>query len=58
MNLSNGIHYDLESQKESAKILKEEKIKVAKLLSQVESDLKDFKNYIDWYKNNCLSQNI
>ncbi|CAD8185231.1 unnamed protein product [Paramecium octaurelia] len=58
MNLSNSIHYDLGSQKDTAEILAKEKNQAMNILNQLEPELNEFQDYIKWYKENCLSQNI
>ncbi|CAD8102346.1 unnamed protein product [Paramecium sonneborni] len=58
LNLSNAIHYDLLSQEESLKILKQAKIEALSILTQLEPELKEFENFIKIYKENCFSSKI
>ncbi|CAD8195812.1 unnamed protein product [Paramecium pentaurelia] len=58
MNLSNCIHYDLLQQNGSSSILLNEKKNAVSLLKQLEPELEEFKQYIQWYQTNCLNEDV
>ncbi|CAK57393.1 unnamed protein product (macronuclear) [Paramecium tetraurelia] len=50
INLSNSIHYDLGSQKDTGEMLAKEKNNAMNILNQLEPDLNEFKDYINGIK--------